>query len=473
MHAILFGTMAKDYFQDILPPEDDSPRPAPAAPAPEEHELDTPPTAIPVRKRNETLPEEEPTDAPHERSIRDISMPSRNRPRAPLPDMREPSPITGKPARRMSSRIWMWGIAGVAIVALGALIFVALRPTAVMVTPRSHEITFDSSILYTAYPIATAATGTLSYSIETIDVEDSAVVETSGTVHAEDKASGSITVYNNFQTSSFKLIKNTRFETPGGLIFRTPSEVVIPGKKGSTPGQVTITVFADEPGEKYNVPAGKFTVPGLKSSAAQYAGVYAESTAPMTGGFVGEKPGVAPGAKEAAISAVRTRLEGKVRDGLPSGDDKLVFPGLVRIEYQDLPDTVEAGGGLRIHQKAHAQVPVLPASAFASNVSADVANAPVRLVAGAGFSAQEINGPADFTSGPLQFSVSGVATIVWNVDTEELGKALAGKSEDAFQGIVAQFPGIEEAHARIEPFWKNDFPTDPTQIDIELEPLKS
>ena len=94
------------------------------------------------------------------------------------------------------------------------------------------------------------------------------------------KASGSITVYNNYSTASVKLIKNTRFQTPAGLIFRVPADVVIPGKQGSTPGQVTVTVFADQVGQQYNIgPTPRLTVPGLQSNAAMYAQIYANRPA--------------------------------------------------------------------------------------------------------------------------------------------------------------------------------------------------
>ena len=35
--------------------------------------------------------------------------------------------------------------------------------------------------------------------------------------------------------------------------------------------------------------------------------------------------------------------------------------------------------------------------------------------------------------------------------------------------IVEGFAGIEEAHARIEPFWKSSFPEDPSAIKIKVK----
>jgi hypothetical protein len=233
---------------------------------------------------------------------------------------------------------------------------------------------------------------------------------------------------------------------------------------------VTITVIADEAGEAYNVPAGKFTVPGLKSNATEYAQVYAQSAEAMAGGFVGEKPGVSDADKAAAVATIRGRLQDKARAAGASTGDALVFPQLMTVTYTDEPSTTEADGNVRVRQKAHAQIPSLSAGAFANLVAADVAGSPVTLSPGEGFGATLKNATSTaLGSDPLQFTLTGSATIIWDIDTDSLAQALAGKEQSAFQAIVTQFPGIEEAHARIEPFWKGSFPTDPKKIKIVVE----
>jgi hypothetical protein len=460
--------MAKDYFQDILPPSDDAKKRPAAVPMPADESAER---SVPIRTftDNEQAPhdDEVPTSDAPERSIRNISMPTRSRPMRPMPDMRETPPT-----ERGRSRWWLWAIAAVCIVVLGVLLLVALRATTVTITPRSHTLTFDETSTFTAYPAATAATGTLSYAVQSADFEDSEVVKSTGTVHAEDKASGEITVYNNYQTSPLHFVKTTRFESADGHIFRTPADVVIPGKSGSTPGQVTITVIADEPGEGYNVPAGKFTIPGLKSNATEYAQVYAQSAAAMSGGFVGDKPGVSDADKAAALATIKGRLQDKVDAAAHSSDETFVLPGYT-VSYTDLPSTEEAGGSVRLHEKAHVEIPQLSADTFANLVAADVAGSPVTLVPHAGFGAAIKSATSSVLgTDPIQFTLTGSATIVWDIDKDALAQALAGKEQSAFQAIVTQFPGIEEAHARIEPFWKGSFPADPKKIKIVVEDPK-
>jgi len=286
--------MTKDYFQDITPPDENmNERPEPPAPVPSDDPSEEG-NQIPIR-----------VAASEPRGIRSIT--SSRSPRSRMGgDMRPDTPptfpsLSGVPrVRRARSRWWMWGAAGLALIVVIALVLFAFRPTTVTVTPRSHTIVLTNATSFTAYPAASAASGTLAYTVQTADIEDSAVVPVSGTTTtAAAKASGSITVYNNYSASSVKLVKTTRFATPDGLIFRAPADVVIPGKSSSGPGSVQITVIADQTGSQYNIgPVAKFTVPGLQSNAPMYAGVYAKSSAPMTGGSSGVSgPGVDPAAE--------------------------------------------------------------------------------------------------------------------------------------------------------------------------------
>ena len=461
--------MAKDYFQDILQPDEE--------------------------KSGNFFGAKKPgggggePQGGGERSIRNITVnPRASRARAMSGDMRgAPSGGSqapyGKPRMDSQKRIWIWVVAAISLFVLGVLALFAFRSTTVTVTPRSRPIVFDQSVHFNAYPSASAATGSLSYAVIANDLEDSTVVASSGTEHAEDRATGTITVFNEYSASSVRLIKNTRFATPAGLIFRVPATVVIPGKKGATPGSVTVTVAADQAGDEYNIgPVDKFTLPGLKSTPDMYGSVYARSTSEFTGGFVGDRPGVAAGALDSARAEVRGRLENKAHDGaraLNSGTIT-VFPDLMRITYESLPTTTEAGGGVRIHEKARVEIPALSAGAFAEAAARGVGE----NTEGVSFRIEGLDtlaarhGSANATQAalgadPLDFTLAGNALLVWNVDSASLSQALAGRNQSAFQGIINGFSSIQEARARIEPFWKGTFPATTSDIKIEFVFLKA
>jgi hypothetical protein len=479
--------MAKDYFQDITPPGGSPQRPAPPRPNPPEPsslpDMNDDTTDIPIRPGSDASAAEPRSPETAARGIRNISAPVRQRPRVG-PDVREAPSAGTLPPRppRKGSAWWIWALAIAAVLILGGLLLFAFRGTTVTVVPKSHTVVFDNVSQYTAFPVTTAASGTLSYTVQTSDIEDSDVIPSAtGTTVAlpAAKASGNLIIYNNYSTSPVRLIKSTRFQDPNGLIFRVPADVSIPGKKGSTPGQVQVTVVADQNGSKYNIgPTSRFTVPGLKSNAAMYAGVYAKSTLAMTGGSsAGVGQGIDSKALSTAIADVRGRLQSKARDAASalSSASSIAFPDLAQITYQDLPNTNEAGGGVRIHESAHVVIPVFSAGEFAQaiaqSVSADAENAPISLVSGKGFTGYIASSTSSVTGvDPLDFTLVGQAELIWKIDAQALAAALAGRSSGAFQTIVNGFPGIQEAHARIEPFWKNTFPSNPKSIQIQVQP---
>lgn len=445
--------VAKDYFQDILSQSGTQNTPQPKAASDTSSGGDEP--------------------QPGEKSIRNITVSPRRAARSAGNDMRGISTGNQPPASspfygqggRDSRRKWIWVAAAISFLVLLILGFVAFRDTKITVTPYSRGVVFDQNAKFTAYPAATAASGALSYTVVTNDIEDTVVVPSKGTEYASEKASGNITVYNDYSSAPVKLIKNTRFATPEGLVFRIPASATIPGKKGTTPGSITLTVFADQPGTEYNIGlVARFTLPGLKSSPDMYAKVYARSTSAMSGGFSGERPAVAPGALESARAEVRGRLESKAREAASalSGKDSIVFPDLARITYSSSSETAEAGGGLRIHEKADVQIPVFPDDLFASavyhmtDVSAD--NASVALEGANSLSARIVSSDPELGTSPIEFTVGGTAKLVWNIDTNALASALALKNQSVFQEVIKGFPSIAEARATIAPFWKSSFP---------------
>lgn len=454
--------MAKEYFQDITPPSgDDTPPKSPPPPTPPSAPADAPP-------QNE----------PPSKTIRNIQVSATRQKLQGGDGDRGASHAPPAPPKKHFARYALWGGSLLAILVLAALALVALRPTSVTVIPRSHTVLFDETARFTAFPVESAATTTtLTFKVETITLDDSQVVPAEGVEEVEERANGTITVFNNYSTSPVNLIKNTRFETPSGLVFRAPSETVIPGKRGSTPGEISVTVIADKPGQEYNVgPIDTFRLPGLASTPDMYQGVYASSNSAMKGGFSGERPTADPAALEAAQSEIRNRLESRAHAAAQehTSSANFAFVDLARVTYKSLAPTPEGEGNVRLNERLTMELPVFSADEFAylvgENVSAGVEEGAIVLEPGEGFTARFAEVPTSLLAiSPLVFTLEGTAQLVWKVDTDELGQTLAGRDEAAFQAIVEGFPGIEEARARIEPFWKRSFPSDPSDIKITVE----
>lgn len=376
------------------------------------------------------------------------------------------------PARNPSrSRWFVWATIGA--VSISALItgtmLILVQKTTVVITPRSHQVTFDPSTKFTAYPSGGASTG-MTYSVEKIEREESKVVPANGVEKAEERASGTITVYNAYSDKVVRLIKNTRFESPTGLVFRIPASVEVPGKKGATPGEVTVTVFADQPGPSYNIgPTDKFTVPGLKQTPEMYNGVYARSTESFTGGFSGERPAISSSSLESARSELRALLKSKLGESLETING-ITFADLANIEYESLPVVPESSGAARVTERMRITVPTFEVRQFAQSiaqvVSADAADNSVTMHVQDKLIAQGTDATSSLGTAPITFTLSGSAMLVWDIDSEAVKKALEKKELDAFKPIIANFLGIKDAEAN-PPLWVSSFPA-AEKIDVKI-----
>lgn len=379
-----------------------------------------------------------------------------------------------------SRALWLFAI--LALIALAGFLGVALlRKTTVTITPKSHTVVFDENARYRAFAEndATAPEGSLRYRTSTFTLDESATVPASGSEQVQDFASGTITIYNAHDANPVRLIKNTRFEAPDGKVFRIRNSVIVPGKTAAGPGTLTATVYADQPGEQYNIPAvDRFSLPGLKTSSPDmFANVYAKSNAPMTGGLVGERPIVAEADLSKARTALRESLSAKAQQQAAGEltSDNFSFPQLMKIEFTSDAAKKEGDGSVSITEHAQVSIPVFAHTDFSRTIalatSASGGEGIVRIPDTKSFTLtlHQDEVPAD--SSAIVFSLAGSATLVWDVDTAALAKDLSGssKQQTSFENITSAYPGIGEADALVRPLWRSTFPENPEEIRIIIQ----
>ncbi|MES2135167.1 MAG: hypothetical protein V4449_02945 [Patescibacteria group bacterium] len=414
------------------------------------------------------------------RSIQDIIPPARSKPiRSPMPGTSEtpptrptPPPIKNVPVnpKRPSG---FFGFAVVAsIVAVLLVIGVIVISTVfyrayVTVTPFAFSVPVQGSFE------SSPTSETLPYQKVSVSDTVSKSVPATGSQHVENHSSGTITIYNAYTTTSQRLITNTRFATADGLVFRVHAPVVIPGytmKAGvKAPGVVDVVVYADDAGEKYNIPASDFTIPGLKGSK-QYTLIYAKSKSAMAGGFIGEQAVVDPTVRSQTVEGLKADLDRSLRakliSALPLGT--LVFNDSVSISYADAPDTVD-GSNANISVSGTAVAPAVSEIALA------------RTLANTGQVSFEgnlqIENPNDLhvavnapdalgTETPIELNISGTAKLVAVFDIEQLAKDLAGKDKADIKTVLPNYAAISNIDVKIYPFWRGGLPDDPAKLKI-------
>jgi len=150
----------------------------------------------------------------------------------------------------------------------------------------------------------------------------------------EEKATGTIKVYNNYSASPQVLAAQTRFVSTEGKLFRSLVKITIPGQKYEksklTPGFVDAQVQAAESGPDYNIGPSTFSIPGF-AGTSKYTVFYGKSSEAMKGGLKGEILQVSAG----DIDKARDVLEQKL-----SKEGKEVLKGKVPADYVLLDQTI-------------------------------------------------------------------------------------------------------------------------------------
>lgn len=354
-----------------------------------------------------------------------------------------------------------------------------LSKTTLTVFPEFSTPTVNAEFI--AYP--DRREGALSYEIVTLEEEGEKQVSASGEEYVESQARGFIEIIKT-TTGSEQLVKNTRFRSPDGKIFRIKEGVIVPGAIKDTtgnlvPGTIKAEIFADTVGQEYNFEANtKFDIPGFKESNLNelYNSIQAVNREPITGGYKGKKFII----NDNELSTSRQALELELRDKLlarietekPAGF--IAFPASVAFTYVELP-TVQYGENLvTIREQAILQMPLFKQDDFARFLAKETIatynREPVHIVDPSTLtfsytdpSTNSIN-LANLTS--LTFKIAGKPTIVSDFDAAQLQKDLAGKSKTSISTVLTAHPGIRSARVSSKPFWKRTFPDNANDIII-------
>ncbi len=317
--------------------------------------------------------------------------------------------------------------------------------------------------------IGAAATGTLPAKAVQATVRAEKLLPATGEATVQSKAGGTITIYNGYSAESQTLVRNTRFETPTGLIFRIQSPVTVPGKTAAGPGSVEARVEADQVGDSYNVgPIARFTIPGF-AGKPQFDVFYAASSGSMSGGFDGVQKVADPTAVAGAVNELTESLRGQIADkaAAEAGEGYRAFT--VPASFAVLATGREPSGDqVRVWVEAEADAFAVAASDFADAVAAAVMP---------GYRAKgeaRIDSPDALRVTPKEgaspaLEVTGRAEVTWTVDVQALRSAVLGQPISSFDQTVARFGGLERATPVVRPFWRSAFPTEPDSIDVEVE----
>jgi len=232
-----------------------------------------------------------------------------------------------KPRNFAKTRKILLAIMGGCLVLILALSYIFVpyaEATLVLKTEEAKlekELTVDSSLK--AVDQTTLAVPGKTVSIEK---DGSKTYDATGTKDVGTKATGKITVYNEWSTTPETLSKGTKFAS-GGKNFLLTSDVSVPGAKldPNPPikfiaGSVEASAEAENSGDTYNLAATSFSIPSLPLN--QQGKIYGRSTVAMAGGTTKSVKVITDAdLKEASVELAKSLLESSKEELLVAATD--------------------------------------------------------------------------------------------------------------------------------------------------------
>lgn len=314
--------------------------------------------------------------------------------------------------------------------------------------------------------------GDVSFVIATTTLEKKRELARSLEKKVESKAEGKIIIYNNYDDQPQRLLKNTRFESSDGKIYRINDSITVPGKKPDLPGSIEVTVYADSYGEEYNIPPSDFTIPGFKGSP-RYAGFYARSAEAMKGGSSGNAKLVSPSDLSAAKDELALSLTQEVKNELKKQTKAEHIPlyQSIAVTFSDNEKEILAGQSNVYTVKATGYLIFANESSLAKALlktesQSQYRDEPLRLdyEDAITFSLRETTNITKDSR--FEVLVSGKPRVVWVVDEKALREALAGKEKDSFTEVMNGVSSVKIAEMDIFPSWNSSFPKSVDKIEV-------
>ena len=346
----------------------------------------------------------------------------------------------------------------------------------IKITPEQKTMPIDTTF------IASQENGDLGLEIIKLKEEETGEIPASDFKVEEKKASGQIMVYNAFSPSPQIFVEKTRFENPDGKIYRIAKSITVPGvtkENGkSIPGSVETTVYADQPGEKYNIDFSDFTVPGFKNSP-RYEKFFARSKTPMTGGGAVKIPVVNEKDREelnlSLENSLKERLLKKAYAQKP--EEWILYDGAFEISFaseeissQNNESRDESNSGkLSIKKTAEFYGALLNKDDLTKAINnkylepLQKENAEILNINELSFQLIRF----DQKKNQMVFRTGGKANFIFLFDKEKLKQNLINAASDR-NNVFKTYPEIKRAEIAYKPWWWRFFPKSSSKIEIEI-----
>ena len=242
------------------------------------------------------------------------------------------------------------------------------------------------------------------------------------------------------------------------------------GKKGSTPGSVDVTIYADSNGVAYNSQATTFSIPGFKGTPRE-KGFSARSKGALTGGSSGNVSLASLSDMNAAKDELALELAQEVKANLMQikKEGYIGLYGASEVTYTDNEAAILKGLTGTYEVTATGYVVLADASKLAQTMALgirDYKNEPVRLGYTDTLLYTRKNTDHIASSSEMTILVEGKPQVIWVTDFDAIKEMVRGKKRDDFKPLMKSLSTIQGAEISFSPLWLASFPSDMTKRSI-------
>ncbi len=300
-----------------------------------------------------------------------------------------------------------------------------------------------------------------------------------GKKKVEQKAIGTITIYNAYSSDPQPLVATTRFVAPDGKVFRLTKSVVVPAAK-IVEGKIIAStldseVIADQAGPSYNLgPVSYFSIPGFKGSP-KYQGFYGESKGPMAGGFIGEAAFPTDAdikkAKTELSSAIEKLLHEEIIKKIPADFKIIDGASELAITNQVVNDRTDSAGNFSVSADGRISLVAFKESDLIKMLEGKIAKdkkyGTDYVIKTSELSYGKARG--DFVAGRISFPIDFKSMVVRKIDVDALKAEVLGKPEFDLKVLIGALPELDSAVVSLWPFWVNRVPNNLSKVTITVD----
>ncbi|MFA6177590.1 MAG: hypothetical protein WC694_01690 [Candidatus Paceibacterota bacterium] len=292
-----------------------------------------------------------------------------------------------------------------------------------------------------------------------------------------EKAKGTIILFNKFSVSSQSLAINTRLDGSNNKMYKTSTKVTIPGmSKNGTPGQVSVDIYAEKEGADYNSTPLDFKIAGFKGTV-KYEKFYGRSVGDITGGIIGKSHQVSDIQKIETEGELKKILENKLFNEISSQiPGFLLYKDATFFKIDDfITGPVSPLGSVVLTLKGTLYGIIFNEQRLTQKIAKDNfdkydgSEVYIPNIKDLIFSLSDKENVLFDSVKSINFNLSGSAKIVWKLDVDKFTADLLNKPKKDFNQILSQYPNIDSTLVKLNPPWIQSLPSKIKNIKVIMD----